>query len=333
VPPDPEAFAAWQEGVTLLAQDPHTAYAQHGAPPALVRAVERLEFAVAKDPNFAQAWATLAEAYDYLFPYVGRNPAEDASRAETAARRAVELDDNLASAHHMLGLIQWMMRWDFASAEASYKRALALDPLNVYAVVEYADLLRECGRSKEAAVLISKSQALLPALPQFAVKEAEIHLDFGATAQAIEASTRALQLKRDNLRAHLALAAAEEMQGDLEAARSRYEHVLTVNPTDRRALPAYGYLLARMRRRDLAMQVAHRLEDINANVRNCAFQIAVVYVGLGEEERALDWLDRALRTHQTHVPFAAVEHRFRSLHGHPRFRALLKEAGVAQSSD
>ena len=82
----------------------------------------------------------------------------------------------------MLALVRWLMKWDFKAADKSYRRALELDPRNVYAAVEYADLLRETSRTTEAAELIRRSRALLPALPQLAVKEAEIQLDLGRPA-------------------------------------------------------------------------------------------------------------------------------------------------------
>jgi tetratricopeptide (TPR) repeat protein len=320
---DPDALAAWQEGVALLQQDPHVGQSESGAPQTLLRAIERLEFSVARDPKLAPAWATLAEAYDYAYPFVGRDSAEDARRAEAAARRAIELDDKLAAGHHMLGLVLWMFKWDFQQAEASYNRALQLDPNNVYAAVEYADLLRETGRVEQAAQEMRRWRALLPALPQLASKDAEIQLDLGRPDAAIAAAHSALKLRRDYLRAHLALGGAFEMKGDTGAALARYEYVLAVDPLDRRALPAYGYLLARMGQPERAREVIQRLERTNSTLRNCAFQIAVVYAGLGEHDRALDWLERAWRTHQVHFPFAAVESRFRELHKYPRFQQLL----------
>ena len=283
---------------------------------------------MAKDPGIARAWATLAEAYDYAFPYVDRDPAEDARRAEAAARRAIAVDSNLSAGHHMLGLIQFMIKWDFPAAEASYRRALALDPNNVYAAVEYADLLRETGRTAQAAEMIRKSRALLPALPQLAWKEAEIHLDLGHPDAAIAAANAALQLNRNYVRAYIVLGMAEEMKGDTASALARYEYVLSLDPLDRRGLPAYGYLLARLGQTERAREIEQRLERINATRRNVAFQVAMVNVGLGDEDRALDWLERAWRTRQVHFPFAVVEPRFRELRKHPRFRQLLSRAGL-----
>lgn len=325
---DPAALAAWQEGVTLLQQDPNVGQAEAGAPPTLLRAIERLEFSVARDSNLAGAWAKLAEAYEYAFPYVGRDATEDARRGETAARRAIALDPNLSAGHHMLGLILWMFKWDFEQAELSYRRALELDPANVYAVVEYADLLRETGRVNEAAEQIRKSRALLPALPQLAVKEAEIQLDLKRPDAAMVAANGALRLARDFLRANFALGMAQEMKGDTKAALANYEHVLAVNPLDRRTLPAYGYLLARSGQKEKAKEVAARLEQMNSTIRNCAFQVAMVYAGMGEDDLALDWLERAWRTHQVHFPFASVEYRFRELQKYPRFRQLLARVNL-----
>ncbi|HYO82908.1 MAG TPA: tetratricopeptide repeat protein, partial [Bryobacteraceae bacterium] len=322
------ALVAYQEGVALLDQDPHTADLVRGAPATVTRAIERLEFSVAADPGSARAWAKLAEAYDYAFPYSGRDPAEDGRRAEAAARRAVVLDDRYAEGHHMLALVLYMIRWDFPAAEREYRRALELDPRNIYAAVEYADLLRETGRVQQAADLIRKSRALNPGLPALASKEAEIHLDLGHPDAAIAAANAALALNRSYVRAEVWLGHAQEQKGNVQAAMQHYEHVLAVDPTDRRALPAYGYLLARMGQAQRAEAVALRLEKINANVRNCAFQVAVVYAGLRRNDVALNWLEQAWRTHQVHFPFARVEARFRELHNEPRFRALIARVPV-----
>src|SRR4029077_8225120 len=97
--------------------------------------LERFEFAVARDPSFARAWSSLAEAYDYAAPYVGRDSNQDESRAEAAARRAIALDSKSASGYAILGLTLMSWRWDWGGAEAAYRRAPALDPRPPYAAV------------------------------------------------------------------------------------------------------------------------------------------------------------------------------------------------------
>lgn len=324
----PEALTAWQEGNELLRQDPSNGLSERGAPQTLRRAIERYEFAVAKDPRFAEGWASLAEAYDYAFPYVDRDPLEDARRAEAAAKHAVALDNQLAAGHAMLALVQFMMRWDFRSAEAEYRRAIELNPRNYYAVVEYADLLRETGRVEQAADEVRKARALLPAIPVLLAKDAEIQLDQNRPDAAITAATEAIRLNRQHHRAYLPLGEAWEVKGDVERALDTYRQALNLNNLDRRVLPAYGYLLGVMGRREEAQSIIRQLEDMNNRIRNCAFQIAVVYTGIGEHQQALDWLERAWQSRQQHFPFAAVEHRLKGLHKYPRFHNLLGRAGL-----
>jgi tetratricopeptide (TPR) repeat protein len=324
----PEAIAAWEEATNLMLQDPHSAGIENGTPQPLLRAIDRLEYAVAESPSFARAWASLAEAYEYAFAYVGRNPAADAKRAECAARKAVALDKKLPMAHANLALVLFYLRWDFAGAEAEYRRAIDLDPRLSFPIVEYADLLRETGRFDQAEAEIRKARALLPAVPVLAWKQSEIALDRNQTEDAVAAATAAIQLKRNYGRSYVARGSAYEGKGLYSEAVEQYRVALAIDKLDRRALPSLGYLLARTGRKQEASVVLQQLLDMNARIRNCAFQVAVVYTGLGDHERALDWLERAYATRQMHVPFMGVEYRFQPLRQHPRFRAILSRVGL-----
>ncbi len=121
---------------------------------------------------------------------------------------------------------------------------------------------------------------------------------------------------------------ASEAKGEFEQALSCYRKALGMNPQDRRAHPTLGYLLGVMGRRREAEAIAHQLEDMNARIRNCAFQIAIVYSGLREYEKAMRWLEQANRTKQAAVPSIAIEYRFRPLRQDPRFQAILEHLGL-----
>jgi tetratricopeptide (TPR) repeat protein len=228
----------------------------------------------------------------------------------------------------MLGLVLFSMRWDFTAAEKEYRRTIELDPRSVYAIVEYADLLRDTGRTEQAAAEVRKARALLPMVPVLAVKEAEIQLDQKQPDGAIQTANGALRMNRDYLRANVVLGMAWEAKRDFEKALSEYQTVLTVSPHDRRALPALGYLLGTLGRRTEAQAVATKLEDLTGRLRNMAYQVGVVYAGLGDSERALDWLERAYQTRQALVPFMAVDYRLKRLRDSPRFRAILDHLGL-----
>ena len=327
-PRNAEAVAAWKEGNDLLDLDPHTAASDRGLPATLQRALERFEFAVARDPNFARAWSSLAEAYDYAAPYVGRDANQDETRAEAAARRAIALDSKSAAGYAILGLTLMSWRWNWAEAEAAYRRALALDPRSAYAVVEFVDLLRQTGRLNEAENELRKARALLPGLPVLANKQAELELERGRLDAAIATANLTINLKRDYGRAYVILGAAYERKGQLVEALAAYRTAAGMEGEQRRALPALGYLLARVGQAEEARAVLRRLIAMNTNVRNCAFQIAVIYAGMGEEDIALDWLETAVLTHQAAAPLAVLEYRFHSLRQSPRFRALIQQLGL-----
>jgi tetratricopeptide (TPR) repeat protein len=324
----PDALAAWEEGNELLRQDPHSGVSSRGIPRTLDRAIERYELAVARSPQFPRGWASLAEAYEYASAFVGRQAAEDARRAEEAAQRAITLDPTLPEGHAMLALVRFYLRWDFAGADVEYRRAIELDPRAAWAIVEYADLLRETDRLEQAAAEIRKARLLQPALPVLAIKEAEILLDQGRTDASIATAAAAVELKDDSARAHVVLGTALETKGDVAQALAHFQRALEMNAQDRRALPALGYLLGRIGRGDEARAILRRLEDLNERVRACAYQVAVVHVGLGEHAQALDWLERAYQVRQMHVPFMVVDHRLKPLRESPRFQAIVRRLGL-----
>lgn len=326
--PASESREAWKDGTRLLSLDPHSASTDSGMPKPLRLAIERFERAVELDPDFAPGWASLAEAYDYAHAYTGRNRDEDRRRARDAAARAVRLDDSLAYGHAMLAMTRLYLDWDLDGAEAEYRRALQLDPKNPHALMEFVDLLRVRGRERESLDILRKARTLLPAMPNLAAKEAEVLLDLNLLDAAEQCAREAVELQKDNGRALFTLGAVFERRGKLDQALAEYRKALAINAFDRRALPAAGYVLALMNQREAALEVLHKLEHLNDSVRNCAAQIAVVHMGLGDRDAAVSWLTRARNSRQSLFPMIGLEHRFAPLYSDERVKVLLRESGV-----
>jgi len=311
--PPADALTAWREGEALIAQDPLLASTGDGLPAPLARAIERLEFAVARAPRYAPAWASLAEAYDYAASFVGRDRDADADRAESAARRAISLDDRLPAGHAALAAILFGLRWDYPGAEASYRRAVELDSSNAQTIGEYADLLCVTGRGPEALETISRARRESPLSASLAAKHAEILAAMGDGEAAQSAAEAAVRLKRGYRRAHIALGLAFESRGFWSQAAAEYETALRIYPDDRRALPAYGYVLGRLGRMEEARGVAARIAELHRRVRNMSYQLAIVHMGLGERKTALHWLEAAAATRHRRTPFAAIDSRLQPL--------------------
>ncbi|MDX2180519.1 MAG: tetratricopeptide repeat protein [Bryobacteraceae bacterium] len=311
--PTPDAVAAWREAVALIEQDPLTGATAEGLPEPLRRSMERLEYAVARAPRFAAAWASLGESFDYAASFVGRDAAADGRRAESAARRAIELDPRSARGHAVLAAVAFGLKWDFAEAEREYRRAIQLEPGNAQVLGEYADLLRVLRRPNEALETIARARRDFPLSAALAAKHAEVLAAMGDGEAAQSAGEAAVRLKRGYRRAHIALGLAYESRELWSQAAAEYEAALRVYPDDRRALPAYGYVLGRLGRTEEARHVASRIFELHRRVRNMSYQLAVVHIGLGDRPAAQHWLEAAAATRHRMMPFAAVDPRLQSL--------------------
>lgn len=323
--PPEEAQDAWREAVSLIAQDPLTTAAESGLPVSLERAIERLEFAVARAPAFAPAWSALAESYDYAASFRGRDLTSDANRARMAASRAITLDPGWAHGHATLAAILADLFFDFAAAEREYQRAIELDASDAQARCGYADLLRITGRAQKAAQLLAAWRRNLPVSAALAAKHAEVLADLGDFDAAEAAAQESLRFRRNDRRARLALGFVQEKRGRFVAAAAEYESVLRQDPQDRRALPAYGYVLGRLGRLKEARAVRQRIERIHQRTRNMAYHAAIVHAGSGDVEPAIAWLVEARKSRHRMLAFALADSRLDSLRTHPSFQRLLAE--------
>lgn len=322
--PPEVAQDAWREAVSLIAQDPLTTAAESGLPVSLQRAIDRLEFAVARAPDFAPAWASLAESYDYAASFRGRDFRSDANRARAAASQSIALDPGWAHGHAILAAILADLFFDFAAAEREYQRAIELDISDAQARCGYADLLRITGRAQKAAQLLAAWRLNLPVSAALAAKQAEVLADLGEFDAAEAAAQESLRFRRNNPRARLALGFVQERRGRFAAAAAEYESVLRQDPQDRRALPAYGYVLGQMGRREEARSVLQRIEHIHQRTRNMAYHAAIVHAGSGDVEPAIAWLGEARESGHRMLAFALADARLDALRTHASFQSLLR---------
>ena len=163
-----EAYQLYVKGRFYLAQRTRES---------IYKALDQFNQAVAKDPNYAQAYAGLAYAYVLLFDRGWISPDEASPKIRSAAQRAIELDPTLAEPHAALAALKELADWDWAGAEAEYRKAIGLNPNDATSHHWYALLLQNLGRFKEALAEIEKALALDPASPQINANHAEILID------------------------------------------------------------------------------------------------------------------------------------------------------------
>ena len=205
---------------------------------------------------------------------------------------------------------------DPVRAEVTLKKAIELNPHDTASQARYIDVLRVTGRSEEALRVNARAVAAEPASPRLWAQRSTILHDLEQYEEAFKAAERAMALPgcNGNLRAVWAKGLALESLGRFGEAESVYRS--GINPgADRWNLPSLGHLLGRMGRRDEALQVLANLVKEHEAGRPASYQIALVYTGLGEHDKALEWIERGRARNESSMSFLALEKRFRPLTG------------------
>jgi adenylate cyclase len=293
-------------------------------PVGFLKAVECFERALVRDAGMAPAWAGLADCYSWMGAFAGM-PAEEAARkAKVAALSALEIDSTLAEAHTARGFIAAAYEYDWPGAETCFRRALESNPNHANTHVMYAALvLGPTGRVDEARIHQQRAWELDPLSAIVAGAVATLSVMTRRYDDAISTCRRALDLDPAYPWAYRVLGEAHLLKGqydEAENALSKIDAPLVVGGF-------LGYCYAKTSREPQARQLLQRLEEMNNPM--LAYQIAVLHLGLGDGDMALDWLRRACDAHAMGVYWLRIEPIWDTLRSKPRFTGLLQRLRLA----
>jgi TolB-like protein len=295
---------------------------------ALHRAAGYFQQAIDRDPKFAPAYAGLADALG-LLPIYGSTPADSAyPLARTAAERALALDSSLAEAHTTLGLIlKSAGEWE-PSARA-FRRAIALDSSYATAHQWYAETLIITGRVPESAVQLKKARDLEPLSP---VISAELCYSLGLMGrkdEAVAAGRRAIELDSTLWTGHAFLAFALLFNGDVRSALPEFKTAVRRGAQIDPLVGALAHAYARAGSSDSARALLPPLEARAQRPGGSPVALAMAYAGLGENDRALSWLERAAREHDPWLYAMSINAPvYAALWPDPRFAAVARIMGL-----
>jgi serine/threonine protein kinase/tetratricopeptide (TPR) repeat protein len=294
------------------------------------KAVEYFNQAIEKDPSYALAYAGLAETY-VLFPeYAGLPGKEYFPRAEAAARRALGLDENLAEAHSVLGLVNLQYAWDWSGAEREFKKAIELNPNYPTAHHWYNIMLVSVGRLDEAMNEIKRAQELDP-LSLIINQNIGVVLYFKRRYdEAIEQYKKTLELDQNFAGTHFCLGIAYCQKGMFAEAIAEYQKVRLLVGSGPYGLGPLGCVYARSGRVSEAQHILNQLLAFSKQGYVVSYGIALVYNGLGVRNAALQWLERACEEHDRFVVDIKVEPVWDNLRSDVRFKALLQKMGLGK---
>jgi TolB-like protein len=297
-------------------------------PDSLKKAQHYFEESIQKDPNFALAYAGLADAYVYQ-AFAGVLPRDQADRlARQYLAKALELDDSIGEAYDTLGVLSWYFDWDWDTADREFNRAIALAPSYSCALEDRANFLANIGRRAEALAEIAKVDQLDSA-SSGARTESKAYFDLRDYPRLIEASKRALLLDPKDWSQHYKLGAGYEGTGKLQEAIPEYQKAIEMAGSSLGPTVALAHAYAAAGRKAEATQILRDLERKAKETSAPSYTMATIYAGLGENDRAFEFLEKAYAEKSFAIPESLKsDFLLDSLRPDPRFQNLLQRVGL-----
>jgi eukaryotic-like serine/threonine-protein kinase len=292
------------------------------------KGIEFFQQSIEKDPSYAMAYSGLADCYVVLPQYSGLPAREILPKARTAAQKALEIDNSLAEAHASLAFVYEDLDWDFPSADREFKRAIELNPNYPTAHHWYAIFLGNMGRLDEMRDETEKAYQLDPLSLIINNLRAASFYWIGKYDESIAAQRHTLELDStfNTARMFMGLALFEKKM--YPEAVAEFEAAVTLSKRRMEAVGALGYAYARIGRREDAMKLVEELKQTIPQGLDPFLNIAAIYAGLGDNNAAFQWLDRAYEIRSGFLLTLKTYRMFDSLRSTPRFIAFEKKIGL-----
>jgi TolB-like protein/class 3 adenylate cyclase/Tfp pilus assembly protein PilF len=298
----------------------------------LLRAIEFYNQAIARDPNYAPAYAGLGETYILLPYYTGADPKEVRPKGRAAALKALELNPNLAEAHNALGKIFYTEDINLQHAIREHQRALELSPN--YAGAHHwvgNGPLAGLGRFDEAIAAGKRSVELDPLSVINLVDLASTYMYARQFKEAEAVIKKALEIDPAFPYAHWTYGILLQVSGDLQGARTQYA-TAHARENDPQAIALRGQLSAMMGRREEATQALRALEELGKHRYVEAYYRALLHISLGEKDAAISALEQSYAERDgDNIGVIKVDPLLDSLRDDPRFEALVQKVITAKS--
>ncbi len=291
------------------------------------KAIEQFKAAANKDPGFALAYAGLADCYAIYSTYIGSRVGDTLPLARSNALKAIELDSSLAEPHATLGIVNHF-EWKLSEAEAEFKRAIEINPDYPTAHHWYSRVLRSLGRSDEAWAEIKRANELDPLSLVIINNIAEQNIERGDLNAAINDCQRIMDLDPNFWAGHLTLGLALVKQSQYAEALEAGLKALELSKRSNGSLAFVGHVYGRMGKRPDAEAVIKELEERYAKQQADGRDLAVVYAGLDDPDKAFAWLEKAFTDRSNFVAILRMEPSLDSLKSDPRWSELLKRVGT-----
>jgi eukaryotic-like serine/threonine-protein kinase len=294
---------------------------------AVTQAVADYREAIQLDPTYAPSYAGLAGALALSADYKDVPSSEVLPEAEATAVKALQLDDNLASAHAVLGFIR-LYRLEWRGVLDEFERAIQLNPGDANSHHWYALALADAGRSDEAISEMKLAQELDPRSLIINANLSWVYYLAGRYDDAIAQAKKTLALEPSFAVGHGNLGQAYLAKGENDKALDELRQALSLSGSETSFKAELGNAYAVAGKRPEALGILHELLGMAAKQYVSPYSIALVYAGLEDKDQAFLWLNKAYAERSVRLINIAVHPRFANLRGDPRFADLVQRIGL-----
>ena len=294
----------------------------------LTKAIEYFNGAIQKNPRYAEAYTGLGDAYALSgdWEYGLLSPDDAFPKAKAAVTKALALDDNLAEAHTSLAFILDLYDWDWETAAKEYKRAIALNPGYATGHHWYAWHLIVMGKNREGIAELRKAESLDPLSLIISADLADALCIAHLYDESVEQSRKTLEMDPKFAIAHYELGQAFQQKRTLNEAIGEFQKAIELSGGNEVFEANLAYAYATSGRKEEAMKIVKDLENRQSQHSSNGASIALVYLGLGDRDQALIWLNKAYQARFN--PSILMRPVFDPLRSDPRFQDLFRGIGL-----
>ncbi|MGA9771763.1 MAG: protein kinase [Blastocatellia bacterium] len=293
------------------------------------KGIEYFNQAIDSDPNYALAYAGIADSYNILASYSTIAPKDAFPRSKAAARTALELDDKLAEGYASLAFATFGYDWNWSEAERAFRRAIELNPGYGTAHQWYALYLAAMNRMDEAFAEVKTAEELDPLSLPVNTNVGWLFYLTRRYDEAIEAYNKILELDAEFILAHRRLGQVYIEKRMYEEAIREFEKCLAPSREDAESLAWLGHAYAASGARDRAMQIIDEMNRLAKNRYVSSYLMAIIRIGLEETELAFELLEKAYEERYGFLAYMMVSPIFDPLRADERFQTLAARVGLA----
>jgi serine/threonine protein kinase/tetratricopeptide (TPR) repeat protein len=292
------------------------------------KAITFYKQAIQEEPDYALAYVGLADCYN-LLSLLGNVPAKEAfPKAKEAALNAIALDETLGEAHNSLAYVVYQHYWDFADGEREFKRAIELNPNYATAHFWYGEFLMTQGRFDEAFREANIALELDPVSVVINFFWGNLYEAAGQIEKSVEQYLKTLEMDPD-------FALACNFLGISYAQLERYPEAIAagkkaveISGGSSLYMSYLGWTYGRAGKDEEARKILEELQELSNKQYVSPYLIATVYLGLGEYDKAFEWLDKAYEDRCEFLSYIKTDAVFDPVREDPRFAELLKKIGL-----